>query len=376
MSKLLRLHNGPLCLILVILSIWVSGQENNPVISKEIEIQRSNTYENELADYLKSYLVDDYDQRTARAWHRDYSSVDAFERSVKSNWERWQSIVIKPPLLIRTGSLKRKHYQVDSVNAEWLELPLGRLKAEAILAFPDGADEEKPVPVVIIQHGIGGVPENLFEKDGEPSQVYHAFAISLLNVGFAVLAPFNLPSVDRRNHIENMCQLADISLPGIELVRLQNLLDVVLEDPRINKDRVGMWRLSLGGMATMFFMPLEARIKVGVVSGWFNARCNKMVVSDKRYSSFWPAESHAFFSGWLTEFSDADVVSLVCPRPMMILTGKKDGIAHWPQVVNEFKEAMVPYERLNIGNRIKLLLDEGGHEVVVDEGIKFLTKWL
>jgi hypothetical protein len=153
-------------------------------------------------------------------------------------------------------------------------------------------------------------------------------------------------------------------------------LDVVLDNPRIDKERVGMWGVSLGGMATMFFMPLESRIKVGVVSGWFNERRNKMVVPDKRYSPFWPNESHAFFSGWLTEFSDDDVVSLICPRPLLIQTGKKDGIAYWPQVIEEFKKAEIPYQKFNIQDRIKLDVHEGVHEAVVDDGVKFLTKWL
>jgi len=69
-------------------------------------------------------------------------------------------------------------------------------------------------------------------------------------------------------------------------------------------------------------------------------------------------------------------VSLICPRPLMIQTGKKDGIAYWPQVVNEFKKARIPYEKLDIDDRIELLLDEGVHEVVLDGGLSFLTKWL
>jgi hypothetical protein len=39
--------------------------------------------------------------------------------------------------------------------------------------------------------------------------------------------------------------------PGFELSRIQNLLDIVLADERIDPDRVGMWGLSLGGLATM-----------------------------------------------------------------------------------------------------------------------------
>src|SRR5205807_10396065 len=139
--------------------------------------------------------------------------------------------------------------------------------AEAVLVVPATASREKPVPLIIAQHGIGSIPENTF---GLFSPGYHAYGRELVQAGFAVLAPLNLRSVDRRNRIERLCRLADTSLPGIELARLQHLLDVVLADPRIDRERVGMWGVSLGGMATMFWMPLEPRIKAGVVSAWFN----------------------------------------------------------------------------------------------------------
>jgi hypothetical protein len=199
----------------------------------------------------------------------------------------------------------------------------------------------------------------------------------LVKAGFAVLAPSNLRSVERRNRIERLCRLADTTLPGIEMVRVQRLLDVVLDDPRIDSERVGMWGVSLGGMATMFWMPLEPRIKAGVVCAWFNHRRNKMAVPDKRYSCFLETqEEHAFFRGWLTEFTDHDLISLICPRPILIQTGKRDGIAHWPQVVEEFDVARVHYEKLGVADRMEMDLHEGGHEARVESGIRFLSHQL
>ena len=127
----------------------------------------------------------------------------------------------------------------------------------------------------------------------------------------------------------------------------------------------------------MFWMPLEPRIKVGIVAAWFNHRRNKMAVPDERYSCFLETkEEHAFFQGWLTYFSDHDVVSLICPRPLMIQTGKKDGIAWWPQVLEEFELSKQHYEKLHLAERIQMDLHEGGHEVKVDTGIAFLNRWL
>jgi hypothetical protein len=187
----------------------------------------------------------------------------------------------------------------------------------------------------------------------------------------------NLSYVFNRNRIERLARLADTTLPGLELRRMEMLLDAVLRDKRIDRERVGMWGISLGGMATMFWMPLEPRIKGGVVTAWFNERRNKMVIPDPRYSCFLEtAEEHAFFRGWLTEFTDSDVASLICPRPLLVQTGKKDGIAWWPQVIEEFEASQEHYRKLGIEDRIAMDLHGGGHEIRVESGVEWMKRWL
>jgi len=336
--------------------------------------KRNERYKDELESWLRKWLVDDYSERSKRLWSRSYESVEAFMRSVEPNRERWRK-VLNPPPLEPTEQLERKPYKpLSELAGEWLSLPLGGIKAEGLLTIPESG--EAPFPLVIAQHGIGSTPERTFGLEN-PEDAYHHYSQELVAAGFAVLAPFNLRGGEPRNRIERLARLADTTLPGIELVRMQRLLTEVLKDERIDPDRVGMWGLSLGGLATMFWMPLEKRIKVGIVAAWFNHRTNKMAVPDTRYSCFLDTkEEHAFFRGWLVEFSDYDVVSLICPRPLLIQTGKKDGIAWWEQVIEEFELSRAHYERLGIGDRIELDMHDGGHEVRTETGMPFLEKWL
>ncbi|MFV1964311.1 MAG: alpha/beta hydrolase family protein [Pirellulaceae bacterium] len=359
---------------------WVSlarGQEEvpaNPEGLKEFVAKRNQEYGRQLEAHLADWLVQKYENRAEAAWQRDYSSIEAFVASVEPNRRRWRAI-LSPPELPVTGPLQRRpHPPLEDLGGEWLTVSLGPLKAEAVLVVPKSAG--KPVPLVIAQHGIGSFPERVFGviDDGN---AYHSYARELVEAGFAVLAPFNLRNAGNRNRIERLCRLADTTLPGIELTRLQRLLDGVLQDPRIDRERVGMWGVSLGGMATMFWMPLEPRIKAGVVCAWFNHRRNKMVIPDERYSCFLETrEEHAFFRGWLTEFSDDDAVALICPRPLLIQTGKKDRIAHWPQVVEEYERARSHYQTLGIAERMEMDLHDGGHEARVTSGVDFLSRWL
>lgn len=336
--------------------------------------RRNDRYAAELEEYFRRLLVEQYPERAGGAWQRDYSSTDAFLRSVEPNRLRYRRMV-SPPELRVSGPPEKKPYALPGAgNAEWIWLPLGLLRAEALLVMP--ADLARPVPLVIAQHGISSFPERVFGVD-DPRNLYHDYGGELVRAGFAVLAPFNLATIEKRNRIERLARLGDTTLAGIELARLQALLDVVLQDPRIDRERVGMWGISLGGMAAMFWMPLEPRIRCGIVTAWFNHRRNKMVIPDPRYSCFLETkEEHAFYRGWLTAFTDADVVSLIAPRPLLIQTGKKDGIAWWPQVLEEYEAAREHYRRLGIEDRIEMDLHDGGHEIRLESGLAFLKKWL
>ncbi len=339
---------------------------------KAAQADRNKRYDGQIESYLRKWLVDDYAARADISWHRNFSSIEAFETSVEPNRKRW-ALLLKAPELSATGPVERRPYApLADLGAEWLTLPLGPLAAEAILAVPPNGGT---CPLVIVPHGLGGSPEGMFGL--EQDTIYHAYGRELVKAGCAVLAPFDVCSAESRNRLERLCRLADTTLTGIEFTRLQRLLDVVLADPRIDAARVAMWGVSLGGRETLFWMPLEPRIKVGIVSAWFNRRPEKMAIPSKLYSCFLDApEEHAFLQGWLTEFADTDIVSLILPRPLLIQTGKRDPIAHWPHVQEDFAKARIPYEKLGIGDRMVFDLHAGGHELVLDSGLEFLRQRL
>ena len=145
----------------------------------------------------------------------------------------------------------------------------------------------------------------------------------------------------------------------------------------IDTERIGMWGISLGGAYTLMTLPIEPRIKAGIICAWFNDRVKKMVLEDGRHSCFLPLPSeHIFIPGMLREFSDSDLISLICPRPIMSQTGKCDGIAWWPWVLEEFERTKAHYDKLGIGERCVMDLHEGGHEIRVEIGLEFMKKWL
>ena len=329
----------------------------------------------ETEDYLRQLSLD-YPQRQGQYWSRDYSSEEAYLRSVEPNRLRWLEALgdFGPPAedmnpLVEPFA-ENKHFR-----AEWVTINLyGGLRGRGVFAIPKSG--EPPYRTVICQHGIGSSPERTFGL-ADSAELYHSYAQRLLEAGFAVIAPMNVTEGPPRGRYTRMCLMLGKTLWGLEIAKIRRLIDYAQTREEFDTGRLGMWGISLGGSYTTFTLPLESRIRAGVITAWFNHRIRKMVIDDPRHSCFLSTqEEHIFIPGWLREFTDADVISLICPRPVMSQTGKADGIAWWPWVVEEFEAAREHYERLGIAERIELDLHEGGHEIRVETGIRFLDRWL
>lgn len=332
-------------------------------------------YRHEMEDFLRAESLALPKRRTS-LWHWDYSSEAAFLASTAPNRERWRHAVGwfgEPDAGLQAELLPI--FETDTAIAHWVNLPFfGHLRARAILALPKVGSA--PYPLVVLQHGMSGGPEKVFGL-GDPTNAYHACAFALLEQGYAVLAPINVVDAAPRARLERLSLMLGGTVFGLEIQQTSRLLDYVEARSDLDAGRAAMWGISMGGAYVMFTLPLEPRLKAGISTAWFNKRVEKMVVDDPRHTCFLSADAeHVFIPGWLREFADSDLASLICPRPLQVQAGKCDAISWWPWVVEEFEEAAAHYHRLGVGERIELDLHEGGHEMDVDAGIRFLRQWL
>jgi dienelactone hydrolase len=337
---------------------------------------RQNLMRHEVEDYLRA-VSENYGERASLYWQRDYSSLDAYEESVAPNRERWLHAVgdfggPDPDM----EPLVEPFAENEHLTARWVTINLyGNLRGRAVLAVPKAA--KGPLPLVVAQHGIGSSPERVFGF-GDSAVLYHSYGQRLCAAGYAVLAPFNITGGAPRARQTRLSLMLGKTLWGLEIAKIKRLLDYCETRAELDMARVAMWGISLGGAYTLFTMPLEPRIKVGVCTAWFNHRVKKMVIDDPRYSCFLSTdEEHIFIPGWLREFTDSDLVSLIAPRAFMSQTGKGDGIAWWPFVLDEYERSREHYVKLGVEpERMQIDLHEGGHEIRVETGLEFLERWL
>lgn len=341
-------------------------------MQERITRSRNATYLRELENYFRTYLVDDYADRSARLWRRDYTSAEGYVQSVASMRQAWRE-VLAPPELEVAGQPELTAEWIEGVESYWIQQPLrGGLNAQGVFALPAGGASA----LVVFQHGLGSTPERAFGV-GDPQRTYDEVARRLLEAGYAVLAPLNLSFVDPRNRAQRLARLAGTTMEGLELSRLQVLLEVVAARFDLDISRMGLWGSSWGGLATQVWAPLDERFEVAITSGFFNNRQHKMVIDDPRYSSFErKGEDHAFLPGQLRAFADADLASLICPRAFMVQMGELDGIGWWPQVVAEHQRAREHWEQLGLGERTEIDLHKDGHVVRAAPGVAWMQRWL
>jgi hypothetical protein len=348
---------------------------------------RQSLQRRDTENFLRTLTETVHSQRDAR-WQRDYRSVEDYARSVADMRAAWADCVGSFDLVAQNDEVTlTPYFEAEHFDAYWLVVPMtvnglslnaGQaapvIHARALLALPKG--HAGPHQLVIAQHGIGCCPERVFGMVDD-GNLYHSYGRRLAEAGYAVLAPIHITEHQPRARYQRMCIMLGKTLWGLEISKMKALLDHVLARPEIKPDRTGMWGISLGGAYTMFTSVLEPRIQAAVCTAWFNDRLRKMIIDDPRYSCFLSTtEEHIFIPGWLCDFGDSDLISLICPRPMLIQAGRGDGISWWPWLEDEFRVALSHYAQLGMAERLEMYMHDGGHEIDVDSGLRFLQRWL
>ena len=376
--------------------------------------------------YYTRRLKELYDRRGEK-WNRDFSSPEAYERSVEPNrehfrqtlggwpWERGPLGLEREPVAELPGfRVERVHYTVFE-----------EVRTDALLLLPEG---EGPFPAVLCQVGVNGAPETILgftEISRDPDNAYHQVGRRLAGHGYAVIgtrmvtgvtpgvvrdqdhrAPHLMSEVQRevreyllanydkdvakdfgagtrsRIYLDRLCRMMGHNLLGTEMFALSRAVDVLEALPEVRSDRIGMYGLSQGGMSALWLPALEKRIIATVASASFNERYTKQVVSLPEQGPFVLGSSEDKFFDHMSEFADSDKASLIPPRAFCVESGRDDGAVFWKTADAAFAEIKAIYEKLGLPEKCELVRHEGGHELERVEDIadarvvKFLDRWL
>lgn len=333
-----------------------------------------------ISTYADREIAASRDRRRA-LWKRDYSSLEAYEKSVAPNRERFRQVIgaVDP----RVGG----QLQI-SFNPAWgtsSDDPIA-LRREVLdgVALEGLVGGKGPAHVILIPDAdwvpeqmyavATGLPPGLQLAHRFPTETHTVFTMSLVNredtwSGNPEIRFTNEP---HREYLYRSAFEMGRHVIGYEVQKILGLVDDLDAERQATKESlpITVWGIGEGGLLALYAAAIDPRIDTCVVSGYFQER--EGVWKEPIYRNVWRL---------LSEFGDAELASLIAPRKLIIeacavpqVDGppiSKEGrgkqaapgaIANAPlsSVEREFARAQEHYRKLGVENNLVLIKSPDG----------------
>jgi dienelactone hydrolase len=336
----------------------------------------------EQGDQIAAYLEA---QRSAAPEHAlidalDFSSQGAYLRSSAALRARLgASLRFPPPGFEQKPTALAVETRVgedDIAVYRELRIPvLPGVESVGLYMRPKNAREQDRLPLVIAAPGRGGMPSPTSDG-GLPTVIRSSRDLSwdALQHGFAVWVPtfvhYGRDSDDFRDRLTVRAWEANTSLPAIEIAKITRAIDALSQRNDIDADRIAMVGHSYGGFYTLYATALEPRIRVAVVSAYFNDREAVLEASEPGGFLDWR------YPESLSLWRDPAVAALVAPRPLLIEAGTQDQLFPIEGARRAAPQAAQFYARQGLAERFHFLEFAGRHDFEGPAAIAFIEKHL
>ena len=260
--------------------------------------------------------------------------------------------------------LLRREEQADRI-VEWIsyESEPGDV-VPAILLIPK--HRTPPLPAVLCHHQHAGKYDlGKSEVVGWAGNPQQAYAAELCARGYITLAPDTI-GFEERSHprlggqeyerfLAHELLLKGLTLQGKMIWDVTRAMDYLQARPEVDPSRIGMVGHSLGAMETWFSMSVESRIAAGAAS------CGTTT-----YAAVLAAEwyhNYGFYLPGVLKWGDIpEIVSMIAPRPFLILAGEQDRGFPVSGAREVAERAGMLYRRLGAADALDLYISPGPHE--------------
>jgi dienelactone hydrolase len=246
--------------------------------------------------------------------------------------------------------------------------------AWGVLLLPKNLKPGERRPVVVCQHGRGGVPKEVIEGD---EAYYHNFAAHLADRGFIVFAPHNLyRGEDRYRWLSRKANGVKASLFSFIIGQHDQLLRWLETLPFVDANRIAFYGLSYGGETAVRVPPLLERYSLSICSADFNSWTRKVAATDERFSFMYTIEWEMPYFNMGSTFDYAEMTYLMIPRPFMVERGHHDRVARDQWVAHEYAKVRWLYTQLGLADKTAIEYFNGGHTINGQGTFEFLHKHL
>ena len=234
------------------------------------------------------------------------------------------------------------------------------------LLLPKDLEPGERRPVVVCQHGLEGLPEDVVTEDPQSRAFgfYKSFATQLAARGFIVYAPHNpYRGKDAFRLLQRKANPLGLSLFSFILAQHDVTTRWLASLPFVDPERIGFYGLSYGGKTAMRVPAILDRYCLSICSGDFNEWIGKTV------STAWPS-NYPFTPEWeMQEWNMghvagyAEMALLIAPRPFMVERGHDDGVGLDQWVGYEWAKVRRGYDKLDVPDRAEIEWFDGPHTI-------------
>ncbi len=308
-------------------SAVVGAEEFGPPLPGTKPLTMTGDIASELVAGVNRFLLKQIDASTAKRaayWKRDFTSSQAYQASVEPNRKRLAHIlgvreprtatrkeVVDPAILAAPGQ------GTQVVSLTWPAF--GDVTGEGLLAVPKGPSTID-LNIIVIPDADQSPEQLMGVVPGVPpaSQVARRLAESGCTVVVPALidrtvAPRNgRAKLTNREFLYRSAFELGQHLIGYEVQKVLALVDLLSRPDTANggsasKKKIGVFGYGEGAEIALFAAALDPRIDAVCVSGYFDDR-----------NDVWRQPVNRNVFGLLEQFGDAEVASLVAPRPLIV----------------------------------------------------------
>lgn len=235
-------------------------------------------------------------------------------------------------------------------------------------------------PVVVCQHGLEGLPEDVVDTDpaGRAWAAYKGFALALAERGFVTFAPHNpYRGGDAFRTLQRKLNPLGLTLFSVIIGQHQRILEWLREQPFVEPDRIAFYGLSYGGKSAMRIPAVLTGYCLSICSGDFNEWVRYCVSTDLPIPGYMHAGEYEIWEWNLARtFNYGEMAALIAPRPFMVERGHDDGCGTDEMVNHEYAKVRRLYDKLGLGDRTTIEHFDGPHTIHGVGTFRFLEERL
>lgn len=335
-----------------------------------VDVTRQERQVRELESYTQNLLFTTERERRERFWKKlPLKSLPDYEALMEAERERfWREVIGKlPEPNVPANACSRVLYETEKVVVhEWTLEVWQDVFAWGWLALPKDLKPEERRPVVVCQHGLEGLPEDVFQADPKSKAygAYQAFALRLAEQGFITVAPHNpYRGKDAFRTLQRKLNPLGFTLYSVINGQHQRLLEWLQSLPFTQAEQVAFYGLSYGGKSAMRTPAVLPGYCLSICSGDFNEWVRKCVSTELPMSYLHTHEYEIWEWNLGRTFNYAEMAALIAPRPFMVERGHDDGVGLDEWVDYEYAKVRRLYDKLGLGEQTRIEHFNGPHMI-------------